>query len=76
MSPVEIMASNVEDWLLVEEVVEKYGLPETSLRYWRKNRTGPVAFRVGRRLRYPPAGVEEWMRNQAARDRIAQSTKS
>ena len=65
-----------ERWLFLEEVREMYGFSESSLRYWRKNRTGPTAYRVGRRLRYPQSEVESWMHEQAACDPIARSTKN
>lgn len=76
MSAAEQAAIRMERWLLLEEVREIYGFSESSLRYWRKTRTGPTAYRVGRRLRYPQSEIESWMHEQAARDPIARSTKN
>ncbi|MEY9893210.1 putative DNA-binding transcriptional regulator AlpA [Catenulispora sp. MAP5-51] len=76
VSAAEQATVRTEPWLFLEEVREIYGFPESSLRYWRKTRTGPAAYRVGRRLRYPQSEIESWMREQAARDPIARSTKN
>ena len=76
MSAAEQAAVPTERWLFLEEVRDIYGFPESSLRYWRKTRTGPTAYRVGRRLRYPQSEIETWRREQAACDPIAQSTKN
>ncbi|MEY9857993.1 putative DNA-binding transcriptional regulator AlpA [Catenulispora sp. GAS73] len=76
MSAAEQAATHAEPWLFLDEVREIYGFSESSLRYWRKTRTGPTAYRVGRRLRYPQSEIESWMREQAARDPIARSTKN
>lgn len=76
MSTAEQAAVPAERWLFLEEVHEIYGFSESSLRYWRKTRTGPMAYRVGRRLRYPQSAIESWMHEQAARDPIARSTKN
>ena len=76
MSTADQAAIPPERWLFLEEVREIYGFSESSLRYWRKTRTGPMAYRVGRRLRYPQSAIESWMHEQAARDPIARSTKN
>jgi len=50
----------------IEEVSTYLRIPVQTLYYWRKKRTGPPASRIGRHLRYDPAQVRAWFRNQAA----------
>lgn len=52
----------VSDRLMtVEEVADFLGVPVATLYQWRHKGTGPVAFRVGRFLRYDPAEVRIWL---------------
>ena len=52
----------VSDRLMtVEEVADFLGVPVATLYQWRHKGTGPVAFRVGRFLRYDPAEVRLWL---------------
>lgn len=44
------------------------GIPLATLKRWRTERTGPVALRIGRHVRYRRSAVEAWL---AARDRDA-----
>lgn len=43
-------------------------VPIETIYGWRKKRTGPPGFRVGRHIRYDPAAVLAWTREQADRD--------
>ena len=52
-------------WSAVE-VARFLGVPVATLYRWRTTHTGPVAFRVGRHLRYDPAEVDAWLHRQAA----------
>jgi predicted DNA-binding transcriptional regulator AlpA len=47
-----------------EEVSHFLGVPVPTLYRWRYLGTGPKAARVGRRLRYLPADVLAWLREQ------------
>ncbi|HEY9408556.1 MAG TPA: helix-turn-helix domain-containing protein [Jiangellaceae bacterium] len=42
------------------------GVPVATLYKWRHLGLGPVAFRVGRHLRYDPATIRQWLLDQAA----------
>lgn len=42
------------------------GIPVGTLYQWRHRRTGPPARKIGRHLRYDPADVRAWVREQAA----------
>ncbi|MDT0201728.1 helix-turn-helix domain-containing protein [Nocardioides sp. AE5] len=56
----------VSDRLMtVEEVADFLGVPIATLYQWRHKGTGPVAFRVGRFLRYDPGDVRVWLEAQA-----------
>ncbi|MFF0780681.1 helix-turn-helix transcriptional regulator [Streptomyces sp. NPDC003720] len=51
-----------ERYLTPDDLVEMFGLPSVETVYqWRRKRTGPRGFRVGRHLRYDPADVRAWV---------------
>lgn len=56
---------DMEKLLSVEEVADYLGVPVNTLYQWRHKGTGPVAFRVGRFLRYDPAQVRDWLFDHA-----------
>jgi excisionase family DNA binding protein len=51
----------MEKLLSVEEVADFLGVPVNTLYQWRHKGTGPIAFRVGRFLRYDPAELRDWL---------------
>ncbi|KQW16910.1 helix-turn-helix domain-containing protein [Streptomyces sp. Root369] len=49
-------------YLTPEDLVEMFELPSVETVYqWRRKRTGPRGFRVGRHLRFDPADVLAWV---------------
>lgn len=50
--------------LRIEDVAERTSIPIETLRYWRKQGTGPKAARIGRRVVYRAADVEAWINEQ------------
>ncbi|WP_086769459.1 helix-turn-helix domain-containing protein [Streptomyces bobili] len=50
-----------ERYLTPADVAELLGVPVETLYQWRRKRSGPPAFRVGRHLRYDPARLREWV---------------
>ncbi len=49
-------------YLTPEDLVEMFELPSVETVYqWRRKRTGPRGFRVGRHLRFDPADVRAWV---------------
>lgn len=52
-----------ERYLTPADVAELLGVPVETLYQWRRKRTGPPAFRVGRHLRYDPARLRQWIDN-------------
>jgi excisionase family DNA binding protein len=47
-----------------EDVSYYLGVPVGTLYYWRVNRTGPPAHRIGRHLRYRGEDVMAWVKAQ------------
>ncbi|MGW0333300.1 helix-turn-helix transcriptional regulator [Streptomyces sp. NPDC003011] len=50
-----------ERYLTPADVADLLGVPVETLYQWRRKRTGPPAFRVGRHLRYDPARLRQWV---------------
>ncbi|KOG51098.1 DNA-binding protein [Streptomyces virginiae] len=55
-------------YLTPEDLASMLVVPIETIYGWRKKRTGPPGFRVGRHVRYDPAAVHAWIREQADRD--------
>ncbi|MER5351800.1 helix-turn-helix domain-containing protein [Kitasatospora sp. NPDC002551] len=51
-------------FLTPEDVASLFAVPLETLYQWRRKRTGPPAFRVGRHLRYHPDAVAQWVTEQ------------
>ncbi|MCX5608243.1 helix-turn-helix domain-containing protein [Streptomyces sp. NBC_00047] len=51
-------------YLNPDDVAELLDVPVETLYQWRKKRTGPPGFRVGRHVRYDPADVHAWIEEQ------------
>ena len=57
--------STLEDELLTpEQVSEILSIPRATLYAWRTKGKGPVAFRVGKHLRYRASAVDAWLSSQ------------
>ncbi|MGN9814829.1 helix-turn-helix transcriptional regulator [Streptomyces sp. SD11] len=49
-------------YLTPDDLVAMFELPSVETVYqWRRKRTGPRGFRVGRHLRYDPVDVQAWV---------------
>lgn len=59
------------DTLTIRQVVEEYGIPENTLRWWRKRGGGPdgfpIGFSVGRAVRFRRDDIDAWFRAQYER---------
>jgi DNA-binding transcriptional MerR regulator len=53
--------------MTIFEVSERLGVPVETLRTWRKTRTGPPSYRLGRSIRYDVAKFEQWHDEQQQR---------
>ncbi|MET9413465.1 helix-turn-helix domain-containing protein [Streptomyces klenkii] len=56
-------------YLTPDDIAALFGVPLETVYQWRRKRTGPPGFRVGKHLRYDPADVQRW----AAERKAAQS---
>ena len=48
-----------------EQVAALLGLRPNTLAQWRMSGAGPRFVRLGRRVRYQPADVDDWLQSQA-----------
>ncbi|MGW2591160.1 helix-turn-helix transcriptional regulator [Streptomyces sp. NPDC001515] len=56
-------------YLTPDDLVAMFGLPSVETVYaWRRKKLGPPAIRIGKYLRYDPAAVQAWVREQTAYD--------
>ena len=59
-----------ERYLTPEDLSALLGVPLETVYQWRRKRTGPPGFRVGKHLRYDPNAVGSWieslMKNEVA----------
>jgi excisionase family DNA binding protein len=60
------ISPTVEQLWDVDDVSNYLRVPVETLYRWRKHRTGPPASRIGRHLRYDPAAVRAWVKEQEA----------
>lgn len=50
-----------ERYLSPEDLADLFGVPLETVYQWRRKRTGPPGFRIGRHLRYDPEAVRAWV---------------
>lgn len=50
--------------MTLDEVATEFKISPATLRYWRHQGTGPKSFKLGRRVRYRRADVEQWIQEQ------------
>ncbi|MET8501638.1 helix-turn-helix transcriptional regulator [Streptomyces microflavus] len=50
-------------YLTPEDLTALLSVPLETVYAWRKKRTGPPGFRVGKHLRWDPAAVRAWVEN-------------
>ncbi|WP_327578436.1 helix-turn-helix domain-containing protein [Streptomyces sp. NBC_00145] len=48
-------------YLTPDDIAEIFSVPLETVYQWRKKRTGPLGFRVGKHLRYDPADVRAYV---------------
>ncbi|MFF3725666.1 helix-turn-helix domain-containing protein [Streptomyces erythrochromogenes] len=57
-----------ERYLTPDDIAALFGVPVETVYQWRKKRTGPPGFRVGKHLRYCPDTVHSWITAQMQAD--------
>ncbi|MFD6114113.1 helix-turn-helix transcriptional regulator [Streptomyces yangpuensis] len=55
-------------YLTPADIADLFDVPLETVYQWRKKRTGPPGFRVGRHVRYDPKAVHDWIAGQMAAD--------
>jgi predicted DNA-binding transcriptional regulator AlpA len=68
---VTLRAGLPDRYLTPEDIAAMFSIPIETVYQWRKKRTGPPGFRVGKHLRYDPASVRTWVNEQMAADLAA-----
>ncbi|MGA5066154.1 helix-turn-helix domain-containing protein [Streptomyces exfoliatus] len=58
-------------YLTPVDIAELFEVPLETVYQWRRKRTGPPGFRVGKHIRYDPADVQQWKRERMAADLAA-----
>ncbi|WP_320775066.1 helix-turn-helix domain-containing protein [Streptomyces sp. CRN 30] len=58
-------------YLTPDDVAQIFGVPVETVYQWRKKRTGPLGFRVGKHLRYDPADIRAYVTECKNVDRYA-----
>lgn len=48
-------------YLTPADIADLLGVPLETVYQWRRKRTGPRGFRIGRHLRYDPEDVQRWV---------------
>ncbi|MGW2677170.1 helix-turn-helix transcriptional regulator [Streptomyces sp. NPDC001436] len=57
-----------DEFLSPDDVATLFKVPVETVYQWRKKRTGPPGFRVGKHTRYHPQVVLDWIAQQMAND--------
>ncbi|MGW5782114.1 helix-turn-helix domain-containing protein [Streptomyces sp. NPDC003863] len=71
-SAVTTLRSGLPDrYLTPDDIAELFGVPLETVYQWRRKRTGPPGFRVGKHVRYDPAAVQKRTRERMAADLAA-----
>ncbi|MCX4574538.1 helix-turn-helix domain-containing protein [Streptomyces sp. NBC_01571] len=58
-------------YLTPDDVAEIFGVPLETVYQWRKKRTGPPGFRIGKHLRYDPTDVRAYVAQRKSADQAA-----
>ncbi|MBT2387243.1 helix-turn-helix domain-containing protein [Streptomyces sp. ISL-11] len=67
--PRDTLRSGLPDrYLTPEDLAALLSVPLETVYAWRRKRTGPPGFRVGKHVRYDPARVRDWVTQQTAPD--------
>ena len=53
-------------YLTPDDIAAMFGVPLETVYGWRKKRTGPPGFRIGKHLRYDPTAVRTWVNDRMA----------
>ncbi|MEV8210335.1 helix-turn-helix domain-containing protein [Streptomyces sp. NPDC079189] len=55
-------------YLTPDDIAEIFGVPKETVYQWRKKRTGPPGFRIGKHIRYDPTVVYRYVAERMTTD--------
>ncbi|MGW3643527.1 helix-turn-helix domain-containing protein [Streptomyces sp. NPDC005143] len=55
-------------YLTPDDIAEIFEVPKETVYQWRKKRTGPPGFRIGKHIRYDPAVVHRYVAERMSID--------
>jgi predicted DNA-binding transcriptional regulator AlpA len=58
-------------YLTPDDIAEMFEVPLETVYQWRKKRTGPRGFRIGKHLRYDPADVRDYVDQRKHAEAVA-----
>ncbi|MFD5815195.1 helix-turn-helix transcriptional regulator [Streptomyces sp. NPDC127038] len=58
-------------YLTPDDIAEIFGVPRETVYQWRRKRTGPPGFRIGKHVRYDPGEVDAYVAKLKNADRVA-----
>lgn len=58
-------------YLTPDDIASLFSVPLETVYQWRRKRTGPPGFRIGKHLRYDPAAVRHWTTERMTDDAAA-----
>ncbi|MFJ7048976.1 helix-turn-helix domain-containing protein [Streptomyces sp. NPDC101112] len=60
--PRAILRAGLPDrYLTPNDIADMFGVPLETVYQWRRKRTGPPGFRIGKHIRYDPADVRAYV---------------
>ncbi|MGX9884060.1 helix-turn-helix transcriptional regulator [Streptomyces sp. NPDC002276] len=72
MSTPAILRGGLPDrYLTPDDIAGMFEVPIETVYQWRKKRTGPPGFRIGKHLRYDPADVRAYVIERKGADQAA-----
>lgn len=70
--PRAILRGGLPDrYLTPEDIAEIFDVPKETVYQWRRKRTGPPGFRIGKHVRYDPADVRAYVTQRKSADQDA-----
>lgn len=58
-------------YLTPDDIAEIFEVPKETVYQWRKKRTGPPGFRIGKHIRYDPTDVRAYVTQRKSADQDA-----
>ncbi|MET8099036.1 helix-turn-helix domain-containing protein [Streptomyces sp. NPDC005236] len=58
-------------YLTPDDIAEMFEVPKETVYQWRKKRTGPPGFRIGKHLRYDPVDVRAYVAERKTAEQAA-----